>query len=197
MPDEPYAWRSARSRNGSNSSVEEMEDVGRAPSRNIRGQIRGFRSRPGAPLSDRDSMHGLGIAGTAYSPDRKGAWESFFKRPTPAAPAAIPPTGLDELAPVSSGDYMGADLSAVPSLPSTPAENINATIAETTSWMKQQGLPVPPPPNPATGAIAPVVPPVSPGWNITTPQQVNRIATQYDPKRPVAKNPWGKPLPRI
>lgn len=76
----PYAWRSARSRNSQNSTVEEMEEKGRAPSFNARGQIDGFRSRPGAPMSPNDTLGGLtGIsrpAGGGLS-DR-GAWGAFF-----------------------------------------------------------------------------------------------------------------------
>jgi len=60
---------------------------GRRPSLNNRGELRGFRSRPGAPQSPRDTMAGL----TPQRPETggltpKSEWNSFFapRTPTPS-----------------------------------------------------------------------------------------------------------------
>lgn len=186
--DQPYAWRSARSRNSQNSTEEEMAARGRQPSFNARGQIRGYRTTPGAPLSPRDTLHGLGVAGDVNSPDRAAAWSAFFKPLAVAGAPVVPP-------PVTppQGDYMGADLSAIPA-PATPQQNITSAIAGNSAWMQKQGLPIPPQPS--------VIPPAIP-TTPTTPSTFNFISRKYRgtasvsygaPKASVS-NPWGKPIP--
>ena len=82
--DRPYAWKSARSRNGLNSTVEEMAEKGRKPSLDSAGNIRGFRSRPGATVSSRESMANLGIPGNPEGGlSDSTAWGSFFKGNSP------------------------------------------------------------------------------------------------------------------
>jgi hypothetical protein len=53
----------------------DYEETGRRPSYNSRGQQRGFRSKPGAPLADPTSNLPMsGASGTA-----KSNWDSMFK----------------------------------------------------------------------------------------------------------------------
>lgn len=153
-----------------------MAARGRQPSFNERGQIRGFRSVPGAPLSPRDTLTNLGVAGDVNSPDRAEAWGAFFKPPAPVTP---PP-----------GDYMGSDLSAIP-LPSTPQQNITSAIAGNSAWMQKQGLPIPPQPSVITNGVTPK-PPIL-GMNFRS--RYGTASVTYGAPKASVSNPWGKPIP--
>lgn len=186
METGPYAWRSARSRNSQNSTEEEMAAHDRRPSFNIRGQIRGFRSAPGAPLSPRDTMSKLGVKEPLESPNHEFAWSQFFKRDAqPGAPVVTPPVTPP------TGDYMGSDLSAIP-LPATPQQNITSAIAGNSAWMQKQGLPIPPQPSviPTVGVTP--KPPIL-GGNFRS--RYGTASVSYGAPKASVSNPWGKPIP--
>lgn len=191
MADElykPYAWQSARSKASTtrgaitNTKVEEMAAAGRRPSYDSKGSVRGFRSRPGAPHSEQDTMTNLGVAGDVNSPDRATAWSAFFKPPAPMAAPGVPPPVV-----TPPGDYMGADLSALP--PTMPQQHITSAIAGNTDWMKRNGLPVPPQPSviPTGGAAQPGA------FNYRS--RFGTASVSYGQPKASVSNPWGKPIP--
>ena len=66
--------------------IDYMTSRGRAPSFNARGEVRGFRSRPGAPQSERDTMIDLGVKREPWQEQIGGAstkqnWDTFFAPP--------------------------------------------------------------------------------------------------------------------
>lgn len=202
--DGPYAWRSARSTNGRNASVQQMGAVGRQPVYNLRGQIRGFSSHPGAPTVGQP----LGIVGTPGTIEHDNAWRNFFgplPGSTPASPspsASAAPAMPPPVAPGSSNEdaqaYAANQPSAAPAAagsseedaqafaPTNPQDAISATVDAHSTWLKNNGIPIPPP--------APAVDPAAGGYTVTSPTEASGIAAQYAPK-PVVKNNWGDPLP--
>lgn len=136
-------------------AIAEMAAKGRRPAYNSRGQVRGFRSRPGAQPAAQDVQRSLGVAGDANSPDRESAWNSFFNQ-TQRGPAPVNP--MADLAPVASQpDLSSPDLQSEgyvpgmpagwkPGMPKTPQDFTSAAIAGNSAWMGRQGVAFPPPP---------------------------------------------------
>jgi hypothetical protein len=192
--DQPYDWRSARSRIAPKSTVEEMAAGGRRPSfgteRSGHPFIRGFRSRPGAPLAENDTLNGLGIAGEAgRSPERDAAWASFFPRPGSIPPAYRPPAATPPA--TTPGGYMGEDLSA---LPTPPQANLSAAIAGQSSWLTRNGLtPQPPSTIPPVGGSLSAAP-VSSARHFRSRYGTASVSFQQ-PSYASHSNPWGKPIP--
>jgi hypothetical protein len=171
--------------------VQSMELKGRSPSYDARGSIRGFRSRPGAPLAKQDSMTGLGIAYGPNDTRRQNAWDAFFGK-TASAPAT-PSDPADPSPPPATPaeDYMGADLSALPSAPPvSPQSRLQTTIDGQTSWLTRNGLTPQAPsyiPPPSTTMAA------SPTRNFRS--RYGTASVSFQPQRVSYSNPWGKPLP--
>lgn len=152
----PYAWRSARSRNGTNSTVDEMAARGRAPSIGYdrQGQpfIRGFRSRPGAPHSPRDTMNSAGVRGDIGSEDRASSWNRFFENSrnatreaggvyagdgAPAQPSPVTADPNDD-----TGDMWSSDA------PISDSAYLNNSIQGNRAWMGRSSVSAAPPLSP-------------------------------------------------
>lgn len=84
-----------------------MEEQGRQPSFNSAGEIRGYRSRPGAPNVS-DSGFGVSSLTSGSGGTPQDAWDSFFnKGAKPAqAPISVPPSNVS-LAPETPQDASG------------------------------------------------------------------------------------------
>lgn len=90
-----------------------MASRGRAPSYNARGQVRGFRTRPGAPQANTNQNLGaLGLQPSSITP--QGVWDQMFRNrvtgETPSSLAAkrnAPAPSMDT--PDSTPDYTAPD----------------------------------------------------------------------------------------
>src|SRR5688500_16181389 len=88
---------------------------GRRPAFDVRGSVRGFRSRPGAPMAARDTA--LGVMAPLGSPDHDRAWDQFF--------------GQADVAPrVTAAGARG------------PQDYVQAAITANEEWLANQGIAV-------------------------------------------------------
>lgn len=137
-----------------------MATQGRSPAIDSTGHVRGFRSRPGAPQAENDTLAGAGIAGAVGTTEHANAWNQYFHPKTQAA--------MEQLAPVTSGgstpivapadNTMGADEANTltnPSVPITPAQNVSASIAHNSAYLGSHGVAFPPPPRSADTSMPP------------------------------------------
>lgn len=133
----PYNFirsRTAKTPQSGTAQTEEMAFEGRAPNFDNRGRLTGFRSRPGAPLSPLDTMHGLGIAGAIGTSEHDVAWKDWFRKSPTTTPSAFAHDPNDD-----SGINPHVD-------------PIGASIAANSNWLTSNGLQVPP--APATNPMA-------------------------------------------
>lgn len=212
--DQPYLWRSARSRGyrpplteGQQAGQQaSMAAQGRAPVI-TRGRISGYASRPGAPIAANDTMHNLGIAGDIGTQEHGNAWRSFFGplnrssvHPVAPVPGAMPPSAGAGSSSEDAQAFSGitppqSDFAPLPGspeedaqamVPTTPDASVAAAVDGHTNWLRQNNIPVPSPasPNPSAG-----------GYTVTTSDEVNSIRNRYTQN--VATTDWGAPLPAI
>lgn len=137
--------------------LEYMAAQGRSPSFDSTGNIRGFRSRPGAPQSPMDSMTGRGIpnnpkGGLSSAED----WGAFFKgnSPTgvrigyaPASPsiaAAAFPTGQPRMTTgnLTDGGYVGP-ITPTGNLPDVPTPGFSTPEGNADTANPFPNLPAP------------------------------------------------------
>lgn len=172
--------------------VEAMAAKGRAPSYDAGGNVRGFRSRPGAPLSKRDTLGGLGVAGDANSPDRQNAWDAWFGKQAKPSGVMAPAAPAEPVDPPTEG-YMGLDLSALTPEPApiNPQAMLTAGINGNTSWLARNGLaPQQPSTIPTIGAM-----PSAPSPTRNFMSRYGTASVSFQPPRVSTSNPWGKPIP--
>lgn len=154
-----------------------MAAQGRAPSFDSTGSIRGFRSRPGAPLSDRDSMSGLGINAVG-SPDHAASWRAFFPKMSQLAPVTTGAAG--DVGSAGAENVMGADEAntltnpSVPAIPTTPAQNVAASISQNAAYLQNKGVSFAPPPTIRDDSMPPEPwMPMGPGAKMQMPKMAD------------------------
>lgn len=175
-----------------------MAAEGRAPSYDARGNVRGFRSRPGAPQSANDSMHNLtGIerpaAGGKSAP---GAWGGFFKgnspvgvamgheptNPSIAAAAGVPgPWQAARDGVVSSGSSI---LDTAPKAV-MPGSLDSTTQAAQTFFRRHGGQPGP------LDALSPRLPKIASGWEAPGARGAAGIASKFQTPGTIASVGYG------
>lgn len=164
MPDLPYNYKSSRRRTPGIDPSTVDTFAGRAPSfgRTRQGEpfIRGFRSRPGATQSPRDSL--VNLTGMTRDPStgmtKDSDWGNFFKGNSPAgvrmgyqaanpaiAAAANPATQIpqtpqisDNPTPLPALPSSGAMLASTDTAP-TSQGYLGSVISSAQDWMKRFG----------------------------------------------------------
>lgn len=189
-----------------------MEASGHMPNLSRTGNIIGYKSRPGAPQSPRETMPvseigGNGVAVPYGMRGHDAAWNAWF-HPAAAPTAPAQPPSIDP-----------NDDSRMPSLPASPAAHIGAAAASHSAWLGANGIAFPPPPaglsqpttnpmqfpnmanDPAQNKSAFVTPAgVDPGYvssvqafntNLYKPADTQPINTQAPPVNPDV-SPWNR-----
>lgn len=122
--------------------VEQMAAQGRTPVVDRSGEVTGFRSKHGAPLSAHDTLHGLGIGGndpaasTIGTTQHNAAWNQWFHRESPAAskqPSAFASDPNDD--------------SGMPAL-NPHLDPVGASIVSNSNWLRSNGITAPVSPAP-------------------------------------------------
>jgi hypothetical protein len=141
-----------------------MADEGRRPSFDSAGNVRGYRSRPGAPTV---GGGGFGVPGMATPGNAtpQDAWNSFFHKPAPApSPQPVtPPASNISLAPETTPDAasMAATTPRPYSQPATDPSDLYSTAAQShASYLEKSAG----------------------GWISTTPFEASRIGQKYGGK---------------
>lgn len=146
--DKPYNWRSARSRTQP-ATIEQAQEQGREPWLDNRGQIGGFKTRPGAPQSPRDQQNGLSIAGAIGTQEHADAWNQFFGKNLKLPQAS---SGASDIA---ADEAFGGGTNPAPA-----ADPTTAAIANHSAWLGKNGVAFPPPPSPLSRNTAPSLSPM-------------------------------------
>lgn len=132
-----------------------MAAQGRAPVMDSRGEITGFKSRPGAPLSPLDTMHGMGIGGNDPAAQQIGtdahkkAWGDWFH--SGGSTSELSSTKI----PIKSAFAPDPnDDSGMPAL-NPHVDPVGASIANNSNWLRSNGIAFPPPTSPLPSLAPP------------------------------------------